>query len=96
MFGFFVLLMVLLAFWIVGSLIGAVFKLVFGLIGGVFSMLGGLIGLLIGGVVLLAVMPVIALALLPLWLPLLFVATVIWLIVRAASRPTAPPATPAR
>lgn len=91
MFELFVLVAVLGSLWLLGSLLGFVFKLVFGLIGGVFSLVGGLLALVFGGVVMLAMLPVFALMMLPLLLPVLLVAGIVWLIVRAA-RPQAPAA----
>jgi hypothetical protein len=73
--------------WIVGSVIGLVFKLVFGLIGGVFSLLAGALGLFIGGLVMLLVLPVVALSLLPVCLPALMLFGLIWAIVHVARRP---------
>lgn len=80
-------IMLLGALWLMGSLIGAVFKLVFGLIGGVFTLIGGLIGIVFGGVALLVIGPLVLLAMLPALLPVLLVVGLIWLIVRATRRP---------
>jgi hypothetical protein len=77
------------ALWIVGSLIGLIFKVVFGLIGGIFGLLAGAIGLFIGGLVMLLVLPVVALSLLPVCLPALLLFGVIWAIVHAARKPAA-------
>lgn len=88
----FVLIAVLGGLWLAGSVLMLMFKLVFGVIGGVFSILGGLFALVVGGAVMLALLPVFAFMLLPLCLPLLLVAGVVWLIVRAA-RPRPAPAT---
>jgi hypothetical protein len=79
------------ALWLVGSLIGLVFKLTFGLIGGLFSLLAGGLGLLISGLVMLVVLPVIALSLLPVFLPALLLFGLIWTIVHLARRSTATP-----
>jgi hypothetical protein len=84
----FVLLFVLGALFLVGSLIGAVFKLVFGLVGGLFSLLGGLFALGIG----LLLLPIVALAMLPMLVPALLLFGVIWLIVRASRTPAPAPA----
>jgi hypothetical protein len=73
--------------WLMGSLIGAVFKLVFGLIGGVFSLIGGLIGIVFGGVALMIIGPLVMLAMLPALLPVLMIAGIVWLVVRATRRP---------
>lgn len=74
--------------WILGSVIGLMFKLVFGLIGGVFSLLAGALGLFIGGLVMLLVLPIVALSLLPVCLPALIVFGLIWAIVHVARRPS--------
>lgn len=78
-------------FWVLAALVGVVFKLTFGLLGamlGAFgALLGGMVGLLGLGIAALVVLPILALALLPLLLPVLFIAGIVWLIVRA-SRPT--------
>lgn len=79
------------ALWIVGSVIGLIFKLVFGLIGGVFSLLAGALGLFIGGLVMLFVLPLIALSLLPVFLPALILFGAIWAIVHLARRPSTTP-----
>ncbi|HET7358776.1 MAG TPA: hypothetical protein VFJ04_01390 [Rhodanobacteraceae bacterium] len=86
----FVLIAVLGCLWVAGAVLMLVFKLVFGVIGGVFSVIGGLIALLVGGTVMLAMLPVFAFMLLPLCLPLLLIAAVVWLIVRAAHPRPAP------
>jgi hypothetical protein len=77
--------------WIVGSIIGLIFKLTFGLIGGLFSLLAGAVGLLIGGLVMLLVLPIVALSLLPLCLPALLLFGLIWAIVHIARRPAVAP-----
>ena len=76
--------------WVVGSVIGLIFKLTFGLIGGLFSLLAGAIGLVVGGVVMLLVLPIVALSLLPLCLPALLLLGLIWAIAQMARRPAAP------
>ncbi|MBE1159071.1 hypothetical protein [Dyella acidiphila] len=78
--------------WIVGSVVGLVFKLAFGLVHGVFSLLAGAIGLLIGGLVMLLVLPLVALSLLPLCMPALLLFGLVWLIVHATRRSPATPA----
>jgi hypothetical protein len=83
----FVLIAVIGSLWLAGAVLMLVLKLVFGVIGGVFSIIGGVVALLLGGAVLLAMLPVFAFMLLPLCLPLLLVAGVVWLIVRATRRP---------
>jgi hypothetical protein len=86
------------ALWLFGSLIGAIFKLVFGIVGGVFALVGGLLGMVFGGIALLVIGPLVALALLPVFTPVLLLALVIWLIVRANRQPavTTAPAPTAR
>jgi hypothetical protein len=69
--------------WIVGAVIGAIFKLVFGIIGGIFTLIGGLIGVVFGGLALLIVGPLVLLAMLPVFAPVLLLALIVWLIVRA-------------
>ncbi|WP_233843644.1 hypothetical protein [Dyella sp. 2HG41-7] len=76
------------ALWVVGSIVGLMFKLVFGLIGGVFHLLAGAVGLFIGGLVMLLVLPLIALSLLPVFLPALILFGLIWAVVHFARRPT--------
>src|SRR6185312_13576562 len=65
-------------FWL---LTGGLFKLMFGFVGAVF---GGLVGLFVAGMLALFVVPIVLLALLPLLLPALFIAALVWVIVRAA------------
>lgn len=79
------------ALWLVGSLIGLVFKLTFGLIGGLFSLIAGALGLFIGGLVMLLVLPVIALSLLPVMLPALLLFGLVWTIVHLARKPAVAP-----
>ena len=86
-----VLLMLVVGFWLVAALVGAVFKLTFALIGGLFSIVGAALGLLFGGVALLVAAPIVALALLPFCLPVILLVAIVWAITRAAHRP-APPA----
>ncbi|GLQ92524.1 hypothetical protein [Dyella acidisoli] len=85
------ILLVVGALWLVGSLIGLVFKVTFGLIGGIFSLLAGALGFFIGGLVMLLVLPLIALSLLPVLLPALLLFGLVWTIVHLARRPTATP-----
>jgi hypothetical protein len=82
--------MMVVGLWIVGSVIGLIFKLTFGLVHVFFSLLAGAIGLFIGGLVMLLVLPIVALSLLPLCLPALVVFGVIWAIVHLARRPATP------
>jgi hypothetical protein len=77
--------------WIVGSLVGLVFKLVFGVVHVVFGLLAGALGLFIGGLVLLLVLPIVALSLLPVCLPALLLFGLVWAIVHVARRPSAAP-----
>ena len=79
------------ALWLVGSLIGLIFKVAFGLIGGIFSLMAGALGLFIGGLVMLLVLPVIALSLLPVLLPALLLFGLVWTIVHLARKPTVAP-----
>lgn len=72
---------VVAACWLGAALLGGLFKLAFGLVGVVF---GGLAGLFAVGVVGMVVASLVMLALLPLLLPVLFVAGLVWLIVHAA------------
>jgi ABC-type microcin C transport system permease subunit YejE len=86
-----VLLMVVVGLWIGAALIGLVFKLVFTLIGGLFSAVGALLGIFFGGVALLIAAPIVALALLPVCLPVIVLAAVVWAIVRMARGPSPQP-----
>ena len=81
-----VLLLVVGALWLVGSLIGLIFKLTFALIGGLFSMVAVVLGLVFGGVALLLAVPLVALALLPICLPVLLLVAVVWAIARSVRR----------
>jgi hypothetical protein len=94
MIGLFVIAMMVGALWMVGSVIGLIFKVTFGLIGGVFALLAGGLGLLIGGVVMLCIVPIVALSLLPLCLPALLVFGIVWAIAHAARRPAVVSTTP--
>lgn len=75
-----VLLVVGSGLWLGGVLLAGLFKLTFGL-------LGGLIGFFAVGFAALLVVPIVLFALLPLWLPVLFVAGIVWLIVYASRNP---------
>lgn len=77
--------------WLVGSLIGLVFKLTFGLIGGLFGLVAGALGFVIGGLALLLVLPAIALSLLPVFLPALLLFGLVWLIVHLVRKPVVTP-----
>lgn len=92
MIGLMVVAVMVGALWMVGSLIGLVFKVTFGLVGGLIGLLAGGIGLFIGGLVMLLVLPIVALSLLPLCLPALFLFGLIWAIAHIARRPAPAPA----
>ncbi len=79
MFVLSVIVMTVLAVWLVGSLIGLVFKFTFAIVGGV-------LGVVFSGLALLLAAPFVLLALLPVFLPVLLLAALVWLVVRA-SRP---------
>ncbi|MGH8216210.1 MAG: hypothetical protein ACREPZ_11025 [Rhodanobacteraceae bacterium] len=76
------------AFWLFAALIVGVFKLTFGLLGAIF---GGLFGMFAIAIVGLLVLPIVLFALLPVLMPLLFVAGLVWLIVHASRTPSEPP-----
>lgn len=67
--------------WLSGALLVGVFKLTFGLLGVLF---GGLFGLFALAAAALLVLPIVVFALLPLLLPALCVAGLVWLIVHAS------------
>ena len=67
--------------WLSGALIVGVFKLTFGLLGALF---GGLLGLFALTAAALLVLPIVVFALLPLLLPALCIAGLVWLIVHAS------------
>ncbi|HEU4669256.1 MAG TPA: hypothetical protein VFR91_00990 [Dyella sp.] len=91
-----VLVMVVGFLWLAASLVGFVFKLAFALVGGVIGLMAGLMGLLVGALALLLVAPVVLLALLPVMLPVLALAALVWLVVRASHRPAPLPVDAAR
>jgi hypothetical protein len=91
MIGLMIVAVMVGALWMVGSLIGLVFKVTFGLVGGLIGLLAGGIGLFIGGLVMLLVLPIVALSLLPLCLPALLLFGLIWGIAHIARRPAAAP-----
>ncbi len=70
------------AFWLFAALIGGLFKLAFGL----FGVLFGALGAILGGVLGVFGLGIAALVLLPLALPALGIAGLVWLIAYA-SRP---------
>lgn len=78
------------ACWFFGALVGGLFKLTFGLFG---VLLGGLFSVLALALAALLVVPIVLFALLPLLLPVLGVAVVVWLIVRASRAQHEPPQT---
>ncbi|MGH8113450.1 MAG: hypothetical protein ACREPS_00135 [Rhodanobacteraceae bacterium] len=89
MFGLGVLLVIVFgAFWLFAALIGGLFKLTFGIIGALF---GGLFGLFALSIVALLVLPIVFFALLPLLMPVLFIAGLVWLIVHASRTHPEPP-----
>lgn len=71
-------------FWLIGGLL----KLTFGFVGALF---GGLFALFAAGLVGLLVLPIVLFALLPLLMPVLFVAAVVWLVVHASRSHAEPP-----
>ncbi|WP_049623819.1 hypothetical protein [Frateuria defendens] len=73
--------------WLAAAVVGLAFKLAFALIGGLFGLVSGLFGLVLGGVALLIAAPLVLLVLLPLWLPVLLLAALVWAIARAARGP---------
>jgi hypothetical protein len=100
--GGLLLLAVLSILGLAMNLVGGVFELLFGLLGLVLGAIGTVVGLLVGGFAAVFAGGVVLLALgalaLPLLLPVLALAGLVWLIARAASpRPVAavPPAPPA-
>lgn len=87
---------------LVFKLVGGVFEIVFGLLGLVLGAIGTVVGLLVGGLATVfaggIVLLVFGALALPLLLPVLLLAGLVWLIVRAAApRPVAvtPPTPPA-
>ena len=71
-------------FWLFAVLIGGLFKLTFGLLGALF---GGMFALFGIGLAALVVVPILAIALLPLLIPALGLALLVWLIVHATRKP---------
>lgn len=65
-------------FWLMAALIGAAFKLTFGLLGVMF---GGVFALFGIGVAALVLLPLLAIMLIPLLIPALGLALLIWLII---------------
>jgi hypothetical protein len=95
-----VLLVLFGGLWLLLKLIGGLFELVFGLVGALFGAIGAAIGMVFAviGVLFAAVLVLVvgAAVLLPIVLPLAFLAGLIWLIARVVSgRPTVTPVAPA-
>jgi hypothetical protein len=94
--GLLILVAVIGVFWLMAALIGGLFKLTFGLFGVVFGAFGALFGGMFAvfgiGLAALVVLPILALALLPLLIPALGLALLVWLIVHASRKPA--PASP--
>ena len=84
MFVLSVIVMSVLGLWLVGSLIGLVFKFTFAIVGGVLGAVGALLGVVLGAFALLLAAPFVLLALLPVFLPVLLLAALVWLAFRAA------------
>jgi len=79
-------LLVVGTLWVAGALLGMAFKLAFALVGGLFGLVAGVLGLLLGGIALLVAAPFVALALLPVCLPVLLLAALVWAIARGTRR----------
>jgi len=93
--GLLVLVVFVGAFWLIAALIGGLFKLVFGFFGvmlGAFgAMFGGMFALFGIGLAALVVVPILAIALLPLLIPVLGLALLVWLIVHVTRKPAPAP-----
>lgn len=80
-------------FFLFAAVIGAMFKLAFGLFGAMFGVFGALLGGMFSlfglGIAALVIVPVFFALLLPMLLPVLFLAGIVWLVVHA-SRKSAP------
>lgn len=81
-------LIVVGACWLFGAVIGGLFKLTFGLLGALF---GGLFGLFAVGLAAMLVLPIVFFALLPLLLPALCIAALVWVVVHASRSHPEPP-----
>ena len=92
-FGLLVLVAFVGGFWLLAALIGGVFKLTFGLLGVLFGAFGALFGgvfALFGiGLAALVIVPILVFALLPLLVPALCLALLVWVIVHASRKPAA-------
>jgi len=86
--GLLVLVAFVGAFWLIAALIGGLFKLTFGLLGAMF---GGMFALFGIGLAALVVVRILALAVLPLLIPALGLALLVWLIVHATRKPMPAP-----
>ena len=75
--GLLVLVVFFGAFWLLAALIGGLFKLTFGLLGALFGI----------GLAALVVVPILVFALLPLLIPALCLALLVWVIVHATRKP---------
>ena len=89
--GLLVLVVFVGGFWLLAALIGGLFKLTFGLLGALFGAFGALFGgvfALFGiGVAALVIAPILVFALLPLLVPALCLALLVWVIVHATRKP---------
>jgi hypothetical protein len=83
-FGLLLLVAFVGAIWLMAALIGGLFKLVFGFFG---LMFGGVFALFGVGLAALVIVPILAIALLPLLIPALGLALLVWLIVHATRKP---------
>ena len=90
-FGLLVLVAFVGGFWLLAALIGGVFKLTFGLLGVLFGAFGALFGgvFALFGIGLAALVIVPMFALLPLLVPALCLALLVWVIVHASRKPAA-------
>jgi hypothetical protein len=89
--GLLVLVAFIGVFWLFAALIGGLFKLTFGLLGALFGVFGALFGGLFAvfgiGLAALVVVPILVFALLPLLIPALCLALLVWVIVHATRKP---------
>lgn len=77
------------AFWLMAVLFGGLLKLTLGLLGALF---GGMFAMFGIGLAALVIVPILALALLPLLIPALGLALLVWVIVHATRKPAPAPA----
>ena len=87
--GLLVLVAFVGVFWLFAALIGGLFKLTFGLLGALF---GGMFALFGMGLAALVIVPILLLALLPLLVPAICLALLVWVIVHASRKPAPAPA----